>query len=770
MELGFNVNAGPLSQIAVPILSLSSAVQIAVGSYGWWQARKRTKTLAQTLSAAGGTLVTTSTFNFAVYGKVRAGNRLRGVALENRSLVTVDLPKGSTAVPQDPGQACLRALTTVLLSFYTHEGTTRLLSEMLPQYLINMAQNDAELKIDGPFYTSLSEYVKSVGVEEDSSYFRQELLKYVEEKELELGHVDTNAVREIGVIGLGDYMKVAGVVKWILTPLHKRPSPVYATRSLFAWKIANAMFKVGYKVLPYLRPITTEVDYMRSMGSENAAHLSNVILVTASVGKTDAFECKTSIFGVNFLKPRVIPIRAIPWVAFRHLANRDGQANTANLADVWDFTFEEVRLALVGPLSSGDTGTLFKTHNSSSCKVIRTEHKDLLRAWSPHFAQFLERPMQNFLPRQHGAQARIDDMATYNSQLRGSRHWIPPPSTIFEDWHIMATMVLATLYAAATLSLLDSGSSAGPQTEVAFNPHNVFGTALLDWSTSFRKTFVQSQVEGDEWTRTMFDLLAGRWERRPLDGDYFQLDNPGQLPTGALGIQRNGLLVIPDFIVNPSHKLYRQHVFHIHGGQLLTLPTDDEGFIKSCLIEGEPVTPRYDHLNEENTPHRGPPPKMRVDIEPSWESDPQKVNFVGRMSGHQVATFSPMGLAHKLSHQHHCRCTADASLQLPRHVVDADQKWRSWLRLDLVDLVKWGSRVHVPDDMRLLVDVGTNEVALLLAVGVLDLATLTIVNTCFRCQYQDLDNREDMLVIVNAQDKPIQWIGDHIELAEHGRT
>ena len=44
----------------------------------------------------------------------------------------------------------------------------------------------------------------------------------------------------------------------------------------------------------------------------------------------------------------------------------------------------------------------------------------------------------------------------------------------------MATMVLVTSYAAATLSLLDSGSSAGPQTEVAFNPHNVFGTAVLN--------------------------------------------------------------------------------------------------------------------------------------------------------------------------------------------------------------------------------------------------------------------------------------------------
>ena len=81
-------------------------------------------------------------------------------------------------------------MTIVLLLFYTPEGTIRLLSEMLPHYLINMTQNDEELKIDGPVYTSLSEYIKSVGVEEDSNYFRQELLKYIEEKELELGHVD----------------------------------------------------------------------------------------------------------------------------------------------------------------------------------------------------------------------------------------------------------------------------------------------------------------------------------------------------------------------------------------------------------------------------------------------------------------------------------------------------------------------------------------------------------------------------------------------------
>ena len=97
------------------------------------------------------------------------------MALENGNLVTVDLPKGSTAIPQDPSQAYLRALTTVFLSVYTPEGTTRLLSKILPHHLIKMAQKDEELRTDGYFYTSLSEYVKSVGVDEDSDYFRQEL-------------------------------------------------------------------------------------------------------------------------------------------------------------------------------------------------------------------------------------------------------------------------------------------------------------------------------------------------------------------------------------------------------------------------------------------------------------------------------------------------------------------------------------------------------------------------------------------------------------------
>lgn len=41
MELAFNAAWGPLSQIAVPLFDVKSAVQLAVGAYGWWKARER---------------------------------------------------------------------------------------------------------------------------------------------------------------------------------------------------------------------------------------------------------------------------------------------------------------------------------------------------------------------------------------------------------------------------------------------------------------------------------------------------------------------------------------------------------------------------------------------------------------------------------------------------------------------------------------------------------------------------------------------------------
>jgi len=67
MELQFNANWGPLSGIGLPFLDLKSAVELAVGAYGWWKARERTRSLEQVLGSAGCQLSVCSTFDFARY-------------------------------------------------------------------------------------------------------------------------------------------------------------------------------------------------------------------------------------------------------------------------------------------------------------------------------------------------------------------------------------------------------------------------------------------------------------------------------------------------------------------------------------------------------------------------------------------------------------------------------------------------------------------------------------------------------------------------------
>jgi len=54
MELAFNAAWGPLTQIAVPLINVKSAVQLAVGAYGWWKARERTLSLLEMIKSEEG--------------------------------------------------------------------------------------------------------------------------------------------------------------------------------------------------------------------------------------------------------------------------------------------------------------------------------------------------------------------------------------------------------------------------------------------------------------------------------------------------------------------------------------------------------------------------------------------------------------------------------------------------------------------------------------------------------------------------------------------
>ena len=88
-----------------------------------------------------------------------------------------ELPKASTVAPEDPSQACLRALTTGLLFFSNTDATTSILAELIPGALLQMEQEDVTIKIDGPVLTGLRQHVVAVAAEEDSNTIRTELLE-----------------------------------------------------------------------------------------------------------------------------------------------------------------------------------------------------------------------------------------------------------------------------------------------------------------------------------------------------------------------------------------------------------------------------------------------------------------------------------------------------------------------------------------------------------------------------------------------------------------
>src|SRR5271154_1279654 len=173
MELAFNVNAGPLSQIGVQIVTLDAAVQLAIGAYGWYKARERSHSLSQLLSARGGNLISTSSFNKDVYNRNRQHQgQVLGVVVQNGAVVSTELPKASTAINEHAGQACLRALTTGILCFYSVDATTSILSELIPFALLQLEQEDAVVKMEGPLFNGLKQFVSAIAVEEDSNTYR----------------------------------------------------------------------------------------------------------------------------------------------------------------------------------------------------------------------------------------------------------------------------------------------------------------------------------------------------------------------------------------------------------------------------------------------------------------------------------------------------------------------------------------------------------------------------------------------------------------------
>jgi hypothetical protein len=178
MDLSFNVSgAGPLSQISAHIISYDTAVWLASGAIGWWKSRERSLSLMEALSARKTSLVSTSSFNYKTYREARKLGIVQGLAIQNGVLQRFNAGVEATAVTENSGIDCLRALTTGLLCLYSVQLTSTILADIVPYGLLNPDQEDDNFEFTGPHFASLTDWVSAVAAEEDCNNFRQHLVQ-----------------------------------------------------------------------------------------------------------------------------------------------------------------------------------------------------------------------------------------------------------------------------------------------------------------------------------------------------------------------------------------------------------------------------------------------------------------------------------------------------------------------------------------------------------------------------------------------------------------
>lgn len=302
MSLSFNLNnAGPLSQIGIEIFSIQTVMELAIGAYGWFKVSERSASLTQVLSVSGGELVSTSSFNYGFYKDLRTQHgQVQGILVQDRTMQRTTLPKASTAMPEHTGIACLRALTAGVLCLYSPATAVAVLQDLIPYALLQLHQEDKAPEIDGPLLTSLRRWVSAVATEENGNTFREYLLKEIAAQESRLTGVSVDEIMQNDWDCTNDTTLVLGVLRWILTPAHKREFRQYPTRSLQVWTTAAIMAKLGFDVYAASAAVRNVDDYDRLVNvSHHFGESPDVFLVVTSGARTDPMMLNEAVMSSN---------------------------------------------------------------------------------------------------------------------------------------------------------------------------------------------------------------------------------------------------------------------------------------------------------------------------------------------------------------------------------------------------------------------------------------------------------------------------------------
>jgi len=749
VEVGFTVTKlGPLGQISVPVVDLGSLIQLSVGIYGWWKALERKASFIQVLKTSDWQLVSTSTFDTGRYELAREGTVVQGVALSDGRLSTANLPMASTAlppagVPRNPAELCLRALITGLLCFYQPNHVTHILSYVIPGGLLDFDTDAAPEQLEGHVLASLRQYIDAIAIEEDSNTLRRVLLERVDEMQVQVTRATRVEVQRSESMVYGDSMNIIGLLRWIVTPIHKRDISKYPTCSLGAWQMAFVLSVLGFEVSASTFVINTKESYVEYISAtQSETPYPDVMLVTASVGDTDPWatsDLGSATIGQELPRPRIVPIKAIPWIVFRHIGKDIYDIDTKDLADIWDYTFTKVMHALKRPVVRPGGSVVISTEPGHM--VEHNQHKEILGRWSPGLTRVLREPMESYFP--HVGIVSSEDLDAFAETLYDSNISY---ATIEEarasrkgarTWLVVTTIVIATVFSVCCKSM---ESDAGQQTEVAVRPDIIRDRKTIkEWSRIVGLA-LQGLVNVNQWTEFMLKLVVGEWQETESSNG---IDVSSYASGAIFGRQANGIAIVSDLLVKPSACVNTLVTFHVAVGQLLYLPLDDAGYVRAARPRSSTFLPTI-NPHPENTiiKSKAHTEKIRIDVDTSWESDARSVVFRVREEGVCITAFSPIVVSHRLQNNiANCSC----GQYLKRATVNLAD------RLQLLSVRKCldsrASRIGVDNNDRVVINAGDDKSMQLYSLGVIDIHDMVYSTECIGCALNKLSGTAPAAVI-----------------------
>ena len=693
MELSFNVAWGPISQIALPLIDVSTAVQLAVGAYGWWKARERSAGLIETIHGCGGALVPASSFSRSRYLSARRSTQVLAIAWFDGRLESVALPKASTGSSGDPGTLCLRAITTALLSLYDVESTTAVLTHIIPRRLVNYDLEGDFIEADGPFIASIRQYVRAIGTEEQCNTLRKELHHLVDEQHRKtfsssIGQFNIQNVQQIEV------PIIIGLLMWVLTPTIKRETHYYPTRSLTAWALAIMLSHLGFEITPSPVLINTEELYKEQITIRASySSRSEVFLIAYNSAQTDFSTPSVPAGQLDNIRkqasytPRVVPIKAIPRIIFRDIRHGNGSEllDVEHLCKVWNDTFDhayaiigrvQLDVTTVVSLPSIGDNLLGNPGHAIVPIVMGTQKITALTQLNPpppppgsrpeEYAvlfQVIAPQLERYLTGFDWSEASLCTVFwSLHRYLIGHREHYPAveinTSWFGQDpqnWYTLLAIILATVFATCCKSLnpnLDVVARAA-LIEVAIHPRLVSTDedcqmTLAMWMDALRCILkfankpITSHLGIGQWHDIILSACTGtpmtlkQSAQRALESDKFE---------PCLGVYKNGVFMIMDMLLRPSVLPESTCQFQIQFGQPLQIPVNEDGFViaensfvyttvaKSIEISDLPRAATLSSRPSDIT--------IRIDLEPSWETDPRRVIFRARVNGIVKCNFSP---------------------------------------------------------------------------------------------------------------------------------